>query len=87
MANENKKAAFCPNCQSPAVRSGDEITCERCDATYKITKTGAAKVRQTGRLESIEQRLGILEEAADQGQEPGPEESGPEEPGPDAFED
>jgi len=56
--DENKKPdAYCPNCQKPAIREGNEIICTRCDATFKITKTGAAHVAKIGRLEDLEQRM------------------------------
>jgi len=51
---DDTKITFCPNCQQPAVRSGNEITCEKCDATFTITKKDGAKVKETGRIEKIE---------------------------------
>jgi len=51
----------CPNCREPAEKSGNTIICPACDATYKITKTGAANVVQLGRVEKLENRIGALE--------------------------
>jgi len=61
MPQEKPQAAFCPNCQQPAIREGNEITCEHCDATFKITKTGGAKVKKLGEIEEIKNRLDRLE--------------------------
>lgn len=66
------KATFCPNCAQPAIRSGNEITCENCDAVFTITKKQEAKVKEIGRLDNHEQRILALE--GKQGpSEPGPE--------------
>ena len=54
----------CPNCLGPAVMEGSEITCENCDAVFTIKKTGAARVKQIGRIESLEDRVGRLEQYA-----------------------
>jgi len=51
----------CPNCLEPAEKSGNTIICAACDATYKITKTGAATVAQLGRVEKLEKRVDSLE--------------------------
>lgn len=53
--------AICPNCQQEAIKDGDEIVCEHCDATFKVTRTGGARVRQIGRLNSLEERVARLE--------------------------
>lgn len=55
------KATFCPNCAQPAIRSGNEITCENCDAVFTITKKQEAKVKEVGRLDNHEQRILALE--------------------------
>lgn len=63
MANEKSKAVTCPNCAGPAIRSGDEIACEQCNAIYEIKKKPAGeekKVKSLGiedRLTKIESRL------------------------------
>jgi uncharacterized Zn finger protein (UPF0148 family) len=59
MSEESSKAVNCPNCQGPAIRTGNEITCETCDATFVITKKQGAKVKTLG----IDQRLKNLEDA------------------------
>ncbi len=68
MAKESK-ITFCPNCQQPAVRQGNEITCESCDATYTITKKDGAKVKQMGRIEQLEHDVTKLKEIVLPGQE------------------
>jgi len=50
----------CPNCNGPAIREGDEITCEKCDAVFVI-KQKEPKVVQIGRLNELEQRVGSIE--------------------------
>lgn len=55
-----QKPAICPNCNGPAVREGDEITCEKCDAVF-IVKQKEVKVKQIGKLDDLEQRVGRLE--------------------------
>ena len=61
MTSEKPKSATCPNCQEPAVRTGDEITCEICDATFTITKKAGVKVKEMGPMQSIRDRLARLE--------------------------
>lgn len=61
--SEKTKICFCPNCQSPAIRDGNEIICEECDATYKVEKVDGAKVKSTGRLQQIEERIEKLEKS------------------------
>lgn len=77
------KEAFCPNCQKPAIRSGNEIACERCDAIFVITKKEGAKVKQLGPIEDHEKRISWLESIIPEPEpEPKPEpkpESEPEE--------
>lgn len=58
--SEPKKIS-CPNCSGIAIMEGNVITCESCDATFKLTKTGGAKVKEIGRLDDIEQRLDRLD--------------------------
>lgn len=69
MTEEKPKATSCPNCQKPAMRSGNEITCENCDATFVITKKQEAKVKEFGQIEDHEQRIQKLEGSAS-GNEP-----------------
>jgi len=52
----------CPNCLEPAEKTGNEIVCTACNATYKITQTGAAKVKQLGWKEDIERRVKAVED-------------------------
>jgi len=78
MPDNEKQAAFCPNCQQPAIKQGDQIICEKCDATFKITKTGAAKVEQLGRIEKIENDIAeIKSQLPGQEPEPGPSDDEP----------
>jgi len=60
MSDEPKKIS-CPNCSGIAFKEGNKVTCESCDSTFTITKTGGAKVKEIGRLDSIEQRLDRLD--------------------------
>lgn len=68
--SEPKKIS-CPNCSGIAVMEGNVITCESCDATFKFTKTGGSKVKEIGRLDSIEKRLDRLDGLLP-GEEPNP---------------
>lgn len=62
MANEEQpKACNCPNCLSPALRTGNEITCEICDAVFTITKKQGAKVKTLGPIDDHERRISALE--------------------------
>lgn len=61
MTEEKQKAVTCPNCQGPAIRTGNEITCEACDATYTITKKDGAKVKKLGQIRDHEERLKKIE--------------------------
>lgn len=56
----------CPYCQSPAVFDEDKqiIICEKCDAEYKVTKEGGAKVKKIGVLDDLQNRVSALEAAA-----------------------
>ena len=58
----------CPNCLGPAIRVGNEITCEKCDASFRITK-------QQNKLKDIRisRRLDLLEEKVFGSEEPEPE--------------
>ena len=81
MAKEqNQKLAHCPNCNQPALRQGNEIICELCDAVFKITKTDGARVKKTGAIEEIHSRLDKVEKELfkTESDEPEPE---PENPG------
>ena len=72
MSDENeKKIIACPNCGGPAEKEGNKIVCERCDATFSLTRTGAAKVADVGRFQTIEDRLDKIESNLP-GQEPEP---------------
>ena len=61
----------CPNCSKDAIKEGNKITCETCDATFTITKTGGARVKESGRLDNIEKRLENVEGRLP-GEEPDP---------------
>ena len=73
---------FCPNCQQPATRSGNEITCESCDATFEI-KRKEATVKKLGPYKELEQRVARLEAsqspAEQETDEPKSDETEPEE--------
>ncbi len=49
---DGKQPVFCPNCQSPALKSGNEIGCEKCDAVFEIRKK-AAVVKEEGLMQRI----------------------------------
>jgi len=51
------KEIYCPNCQQLAIKEGNEITCENCDSVFSVTKTGPAKVKDMGRLKTLEERV------------------------------
>ncbi|MFZ2146961.1 MAG: hypothetical protein WAV28_07055 [Sedimentisphaerales bacterium] len=70
--HEDFKNPLCPNCHSPATRSGNEITCESCDAVFTITKKEGAKVKQLGPIEDLQKRVKRLESLIP-GDEPGDE--------------
>lgn len=67
----------CPNCLGPAIKVGNEITCEKCDASFRITK-------QQNKLKDIRisRRLDLLEEKVFGSEELPPE--APPEPPPEA---
>ena len=50
---------YCPNCLTVATKRGNEITCEKCDATYLITRKKESKLQQI----RIGDRLSRLETA------------------------
>lgn len=68
---EEPKKISCPSCTGIATKEGDNIVCEACDATFKITKTGGARVKDLGRLDDHEKRLDRLETLLP-GEEPDP---------------
>lgn len=77
---EEPKQITCPNCLGQAIKEGNKIICEICDATFTFTKTGGAKVKEIGRLDNLEKRMERVESRLP-GQEPEPEpEPEPEEP-------
>ena len=57
-----QEAAFCPNCNKPAIRHGKMILCEHCDASFRFTQEGP-RLNQIGpleaRLRTCEEKLGI----------------------------
>jgi len=74
---EDPKKVSCPNCTGIAIKEGNVIICETCDATFKITKTGGARVKEIGRLDDVEKRLDRLD-ALLPGEEPNPAELEPD---------
>lgn len=58
------KAISCPNCGKPAMRTGNDITCESCDAEFVITKKQETQVKGIGRIDDHEKRLQALEQLA-----------------------
>lgn len=70
--NNKPKPAYCPNCSSPAVKTGNTIICEKCDAVFTITKQGT-KVKSIGSIEDHENRLAALEQKTGLKQETAPE--------------
>ena len=62
MENTVKVSQQCPNCcSSGAIKDGNEVTCQNCDATFTIKRTGGAKIKRVGRLEDLEARVSDLE--------------------------
>ena len=61
----------CPNCSGIAIKDGDVVVCEACDATFKVTKVGGAKLLEIGRLDGIDKRLDRIESLLP-GEEPDP---------------
>ena len=55
-----KTECHCPNCNGPAMKEEDEITCAACDATF-IVKQKEIKVKQIGTIEDLSQRVKRLE--------------------------
>lgn len=68
----------CPNCLGDAEKTGDKIICVTCDATFKITKTGAAAVVKIGQVEALEGRVQALEARLVPPTDPTPSEPAPE---------
>lgn len=60
MAEEKAKVGYCPNCGEPAIKEGNRITCEKCDAVFRVTENGA-RIEKTGVLDDHERRLAELE--------------------------
>lgn len=73
--NKAEQEWVCPNCLEKAVKIGNEVTCEKCDASFRITK-------QQTKLKDIRisRRLNLLEEKVFGSEEPPPET--PPEPAP-----
>lgn len=59
MVKENQ--GICPCCGQPAVKDGNKITCENCDAVFEVKKTGSATVKKLGPIDFINQRLDKIE--------------------------
>lgn len=93
--NKHPTIQPCPNCQRDAIRVGNKITCEACDAIFEIKKTGAAQVKKVGpyadlleRVKKIEGKVfGEPEPEPEQRTEPEPEPGQRTEPEPDDAED
>jgi len=75
---EEKKAVACPNCNQPAIKQGNEIACENCDAVFTFSKTGA-KVKSVGKIDELDKRLTALEEKQN-AQQPAPNQNESGEP-------
>ncbi len=80
MAEEKPKVTFCPNCSMPAIRVGNEVTCETCDATFTITQKDGAKVKQIGRIAQIEKDVAELKARLPGDDEPSGDEPGDQDP-------
>jgi len=61
---EQSKIGHCPSCGQPAIRTGNKIECEACDAIFTVTQEGA-KVKELGPIEDHERRLRTLEGRSD----------------------
>jgi len=66
--NRPEQEWTCPNCLGAATKTGNEITCEKCDASFRITK-------QQNKLKDIRisRRLDLLEDKVFGSEEPAPE--------------
>jgi uncharacterized Zn finger protein (UPF0148 family) len=80
MSEQKPTVSFCPNCQQPAIRTGNEIYCEKCDTTFVFTEKKGAVVKQLGPLERVNERLDRIEQllASKAGSEVPPPEPAPE---------
>lgn len=81
--NKAEQEWICPNCLEKAVKVGNEVTCDKCDASFRITK-------QQNKLRDIRisRRLDLLEEKVFGSDEPEPETPPEPEPKPeDTHED
>jgi len=72
------KATFCPNCSQPAIRTGNEIACEKCDAVFTVTQKQEAKVKQLGPIQDLDRRVTQLETFAGEAIGEKPQETKPE---------
>ena len=70
---DGTKIISCPNCDGKAVKEGNKIICDTCDATFTLTRTGAAKVADVGRFQTIEDRLDKIESTYVAGRVPDPD--------------
>ena len=84
------EAAFCPNCNKPAVRQGKVIVCEHCDAEFRFTREGP-KLSEIGplenRIKALEDKIGISSRALEKPVNPAPDEVQGEETDPDESEE
>jgi len=59
-----QEAAFCPNCNKPAIRQGKVITCEPCDMSFRYTQEGP-RLHEIGplenRIQALEEKIGITQ--------------------------
>jgi uncharacterized Zn finger protein (UPF0148 family) len=62
MSEQKSTVSTCPNCQQPAVRTGNEIFCEACDTTFAFTEKKGATVKRLGPLEIVNERLDRIEQ-------------------------
>lgn len=73
MNEQEAKASFCPSCQGLAMKTGNEIACESCDAVFIITKKDGARVKEMGPIADHEERITALEGKAPKAEEQEPE--------------
>lgn len=55
------KIVGCPNCGKNAIREGNTVTCESCDAQFEITTKDGAHAVAIGRFDALEARVTKLE--------------------------
>lgn len=71
MSKEDSKIGYCPSCNQPAIKRGNEIICENCDASFQITRKGA-KVKELGPFDDLKERVTKIEQCVFKEDEPEP---------------